>query len=96
MVLCGDITIYDKDEKLQFRGVRICDRTSLEMKKRGAVKSGSIVIRIFEEDVPVSEGARLVTGVCEDDVCPPHAFIVTAVSKNKGICRTHYKVIAER
>ena len=96
MVLCGDITVYDKNAKMQFCGVRICDRTSLEMKERGAVKSGSLIIRIFEDAVDISEGARLVQGLCEDAVCPPQAFIVTAVRKNKGVCRTHYKVIAER
>ncbi len=96
MVLCGDITIYDKDKKLQYRGVRICDRTSLEVKERGIVKSGSIIIRIFENDVDVSEGARLVIGLCEDDVCPPQAFLITTVKKNKGICKAHYKVVAER
>ena len=96
MILCGDITVYDNDRKLQYSGVRICDRTSLEMKERGAVKSGSIVIRIFEDDVAISEGARLVTGLCGDDVCPPQAFIVTAVKKNKGFGRAHYKVVAER
>ena len=96
MILCGDITVFDKDKKLQYSGVRICDKTSLAMKERGAVKEGNIIVRIFEDDVAISEGARLVTGLCEDDVCPPQAFIVTAVKKNKGICRTHYKVIAER
>lgn len=96
MLLCGDITIYDKDKKLQFRGVRICDKTKLEAKERGFVAAGSIIIRIFEDEVTVSEGARLVIGLCGDEVCPPQAFIITAVKKNKGVCRTHYKVIAER
>ena len=95
MILCGDITVYG-DEKLQFRGVRICDRTRLEVKERGVVKSGSVIIRIFEDNVPVFEGARLVIGLCEDEICPPEAFLVTAVKKNKGICKTHYKVVAER
>ena len=96
MILCGDITVYDKDKRLQYSGVRICDKTRLELKERGAVKSGSIVIRIFEDDVAISEGARIVTGLCADGVCPPEPFIVTAVKKNKGLCRTHYKVVAER
>ena len=96
MILCGDITVYDKDKKLQYSGVRICDRTSLEMKERGVVKSGSIIIRIFEDDVAISEGSRLVIGLCGDDKCPPQAFIITAVKKNKGLGRVHYKVIAER
>ena len=96
MILHGDITVYDKNEKLMFSGVRICDKTRLEVRERGIVKSGSIIIRIFENDVAVSEGARLVIGLREDDICPSGAFLVTAVKKNKGICKTHYKVVAER
>ena len=96
MILRGDITVYDKDKKMQFCGVRICDRTSLEMKERGVVKSGSVIIRIFEDDVAIPEGARLVIGLCGDEVCPPQAFLITAVKKNKGIGKTHYKVVAER
>ncbi len=96
MGLCGDITVYDKDKKLQFCGVRICEKTKLEAKERGFVRVGSIIIRIFEDGVAIPEGARLVIGLCGDEVCPPQAFIITAVKKNKGVCRTHYKVIAER
>lgn len=96
MILHGDITVFDKDKKLYFSGVRICDKTSLEAKERGVLKSGSVIIRIFEVDVPDFEGGRLVMGICEDDVCPVGAFFVTAVKKNKGFCRTHYKVVAER
>ena len=96
MVLGGNITVYDKDEKLKFEGVRICYRTSVKIKERGAVKSGDIIIRIFEDDVYFSEGARLVIGLCEDEICPKGAFLVTSVKRNKGVCRTHYKVVAER
>lgn len=96
MILCGDITVYDKDKKMQFCGVRICDRTSLVMKERGVVKSGSIIVRIFEENVAIPEGARLVIGLCGDEVCPPQAFYITAVKENKGIAKVHYKVVAER
>ena len=96
MILCGDITVYNKDKKRQYSGVRICDKTKLEAKERGVVRTGSIIIRIFENDVDVSEGSRLVIGLCGDEACPPQAFVVTAVKKNKGIVRTHYKVIAER
>ena len=96
MTLCGDITVYDKNKKTQYSGVRICDKTSLEFKEKGAVKSGVIIVRIFGEDADIQTGARLVIGLCGDEICPPQAFIITAVKKNKGFCRTHYKVIAER
>lgn len=96
MILRGDITVYDNDKKLQFSGVRICDKTKLETKERGLVKSGSIIIRIFEENVSITTRMRLVVGLCGDEVCPSRAFIVTDVKKNKGIGRLHYKVIAER
>ncbi len=96
MLLNGDITVYDENDRMQICGVRICDKTSLKISEKAVAKSGSLIIRIFKDEADVKEGAKIVIGKCEDEICPAGAFLVTAVKKNKGICKTHYKVIAER
>ena len=96
MVLNGDVTVYDDGVRTHIPGVRICDRTSLKTGGRAVVKSGSLILRIFEDEASIKEGARLVIGVCEDEICPAGAFLVTEVKKNRGISKVHYKVIAER
>ena len=96
MLLNKEITVYDNGSKQYIEGVRICDKTTLKTTEKGLFKSGSIVVRIFKNNVDIKEGARLVVGVCADDICPEGAYLITSVKKNKGVYKTHYKVVAER